>query len=78
MNKEDMLLFLKGDRKHTERQVRDSIQMLRGILDRIESDLDEDNPQSLNGLQGNEWLLYTNLMKLEKESEFIKKLETME
>lgn len=78
MNIEDVLVLLKADREYTEMQVRHSIGMLRGILDRVETDLDEGRVQALNGLQGNEWRLYSMLSKLEMEERFIKQLEEME
>lgn len=77
MDKQNALILLKVDREYSERQVRQSIKTLRGILDRVEQDIESGDVNANNGLQGNEWRLYKELSNLEMLTKFIKQLEKL-
>lgn len=77
MGKQNTLIMLQADREYSERQVKQSIQTLRGILDRVEQDIESGDVNANNGLQGNEWRLYKELSNLEMLTKFIKQLEKL-
>lgn len=77
MDKQNTLIMLQADREYSERQVKQSIQTLRGILDRVEQDIESGDVNANNGLQGNEWRLYKELSNLEMLTKFIKQLEKL-
>lgn len=77
MEKKDLLMTLEIKRDYSERQVLQSIKTLRGILDRVEQAIKDDNVRADDGLQGNEWRLYKELSNLERLDEFIKELKNM-
>lgn len=75
MDKQDLIETVEGDKRHAERAVKKEIEVIRGILNRIESDLENDKIYADNGLQGNEWRLYKELSNLERLNEFIEQLK---
>lgn len=75
MEKVDLdIQMLKVEKDYSERQVRQAIKTLRGILDRVEKDLEEGRAVADNGLQGNEWRLYKELSNLEMKTQFLETL----
>lgn len=77
MSNENLLVRLTVDKEYSERQVLQSIKTLRGILDRIETAVETNTAKAYDGLQGNEWRLYTELANLERLTEFIGTVEKM-
>lgn len=78
MDKLEMIMeTLKIEKEYSERNVKEAIKTLRGILDRIERGIEEGNPSSEQGLQGNEWRLYTELANLEMKTKFLNQLENV-
>ena len=78
MDKQNTLIMLQAEREYSERQVKQSIQTLRGILDRVERDVESGDVNANDGLQGNEWRLYKELSNLEMLTKFIKQLEKLD
>lgn len=72
--KEILLMKYKAEQEYSKRQVLQSIRVLRGILDRVESGVNSGNIRADDGLQGNEWRLYKELSNLERLNEFVKDL----
>lgn len=76
MNKNEMALVkYKTEQEYSKRQVLNSIEMLRSILDRVEKGVIENKACADDGLQGNEWRLYKELSNLEKLNDFVVFLE---
>lgn len=78
MDKKMLLMQLNVEKEYSERQVRQSIGVLRDILDRVEQGLDSGEVRADDGLQGNEWRLYKELSNLEKVNGFLEQLERLE
>lgn len=79
MDKKDFYLAtMKVERDYSERQVLQSIGVLRGILNKIEEEVQNGEANADSGLQGNEWRLYKELSNLERYDKFIKDFEKME
>jgi hypothetical protein len=77
MNKDFLLMRYQTERDYSERQVLQSIVMLRRILDDIERKVQSGDVRADDGLQGNEWRLYKELSNLEQLNKFIKEIEGM-
>ena len=74
MNKEDLLETINGNKEFVKRNIKKEIDVIRSILNYIESSLEDDNFHADNGLQGNEWRLYKELSNLERLNEFSKQV----
>ena len=72
---EFLLMRYKTERDYSERQVLQSVVMLRRILDDIERKVQSGNIRADDGLQGNEWRLYKELSNLEQLNKFVKEIE---
>jgi|GEM_PF-4046650 len=76
MDKKDMLLMkLESERDYSKRQVLQSINTLKNILNSLEKNIDEDSIKADEGMQGNEWRLYKELSNLERLNSFIKEVK---
>lgn len=77
MDKNDLLIEYKAERRYTKSQLKQTIHILKNILNRIEEDIDSDTIRANDGLQGKEWHLYKELSELEKYNKIIKDLERL-
>lgn len=78
MDIQNTLNRLKAERDYHEQNVRQSIRMLRGILDNVEQNVDNGRPYADDAFQGKEWLLYKSLSDLEHTTTWIKQLELLQ
>lgn len=66
-----------SEKDYSKRQVLQSIETLRNVLNRIEHGVMSDDIKANDGLQGNEWRLYKELSNLEQINKFISDLNRL-
>ena len=76
--KEVMLMKYQAEQEYSKRQVLQSINILRGILNRIETSVNSGDVRADDGLQGNEWILYKELSNLEQLNKMVNDLNKLD